>query len=84
MTSVNKASIKKDEINFEKLYMSSMEVKQEVQKTLSLFQDFFNNYIRQNQSCDSTEIIKYLNQMEGNKRKIIFSKKLTKIIHLFF
>jgi predicted metallo-beta-lactamase superfamily hydrolase len=85
MKSVNKLNKKREEpnslnsLNFEKLYMNSSEIKQEVTRTLSLFKEFFNNYISQSQSCDSTEVLNFLMKMEENKARICNSKnfKLT-------
>ena len=61
-------------VNFEKLYMNSCEIKEEVSRTLSLFKEFTGNYIGQNQSCNSTEILNFLMKMEENKAIICNSK----------
>ncbi len=68
---------KKDEINFEKLFITVLEFKQEAFKSLKVFSDFFKNYLNRNVSGNNTkEIIKFIEKIEENKNKISESKFL--------
>ena len=69
-----KSSHNKEEMNFEKLYMSIMEMKHESEKSLKIFAEFFKEFIEQNKSCNPTEILKFIKDIENNKQKINSSK----------
>lgn len=73
---------KKDEVNYEKLFINIVELKHESKKTIEIFSQFFNNYITKNESCNSKEIMELISQVEENKKAITANIALEKRIIL--
>jgi hypothetical protein len=62
---------KKEEPNYEKLYVNIIELKQEASITFKIFSDFFKNFISQNSSCSNTrELMQMISSLEENKKII--------------
>jgi len=69
---------KKQEMNFEKLFISILEFQQEASKSLKVFTEFFQNYLNKNEPCNKTrEILGFVQKMEENKKFICESKKFS-------
>jgi hypothetical protein len=66
-------SDKKEEINYEKLFMNILELRQESEKSLEIFSEFFRNYIKNNESCNTTQILNFLRHTEENKKMMNIS-----------
>jgi hypothetical protein len=66
----NYNEIKKEELNFERLYICIMDLGKDSQKTLEIYSQFFREFISKNGSCNSKEISTFLEQIEDNKKII--------------
>lgn len=63
-------NLKKEEIDYQQLFMNITELEIEADKSLQMFHDFYNIYIHNNKSCNTQEIFKFLNSIEDNKKII--------------